>query len=42
MKKIVKIFTAVAVLPLIWIAIIRILVSYFKIDFNDFMDDEDD
>lgn len=41
MNKIFKIMTAVAVLPLLWIAFVRIFISYFKIDFDNFLDDED-
>jgi hypothetical protein len=41
MNKIFKIMTAFAVLPIIWIAFVRIFVSTFKIDFENFLDDED-
>lgn len=41
MNKIFKIMTAIAVLPVLWITFVRIFVSNFKIDFENFLDEED-
>lgn len=41
MKKIFKIMAAVAALPLLWLSFVHIFIMNFKIDTDNFFDDED-
>jgi hypothetical protein len=41
MKTIFKIMAAVAALPLLWIAFVKIFIMNFKIDLDNFFDDDD-